>query len=87
MGNIPTTPPTGGGPPNVQGPQPDSGTPVPGQGFKAKPLHWLGMEFSSEEAAKLWQNVIQLVNQEIEKDKQKAVKAIRDFGKDDQGAD
>ena len=45
-------------------------------------MHFLGMYFNSEDAAKLWQSVIQTVNREIEKDKQKAIKAIRNFGKD-----
>lgn len=82
MPNTPSTPPVN---PNApQGPQqPDDNIQVPGKGFTAKPMHWLGMDFNSDEATKLWQTVIQMVNREIERDKQKALKTIRDFDKDD----
>jgi hypothetical protein len=82
MVNMPSSPPPIN--PNApQGPQqPEDNAQVPGKGFKAKPLEFLGMYFNSEEATKLWQSVIQLVNREIEKDKAKSIKAIKNFSKD-----
>ena len=78
-----STPPPPVNPNAPHSPQrPDDHGQVPGRGFKAKPMHFLGMDFNSEEAGKLWQTVIQSLNQEISKDKQKAIKAIQEFNKD-----
>lgn len=55
---------------------------VPPAGFKTKPMQWLGMHFDSEQAAKLWQAIIQSVNSEIQRDKERSIKAIRNIGKD-----
>lgn len=81
---MPTTPPTGG--PNApQGPHlPEEKNPVSQKGFKAKPMTFLGMYFDSENATKLWQSIIQTVNREIEKDKAKALEALRKLREDSQ---
>jgi hypothetical protein len=50
---------------------------VPGKGIKAKPMHFLGMYFNSEQASQLWQVIIQAVGREIDKEKTKMIKAIR----------
>jgi hypothetical protein len=55
---------------------------VPPAGFKTKPMHWLGMDFTAEQSAQLWQAITQSVNSEIQRDKEKSIKAIRDLGKD-----
>lgn len=79
MPQVPLTAPPGGTP-QPQGPEkPSQGTPawVPG-----KPMEFLGMKFSPEEAGRLWQAVIQLVSREIEKDKENALKALRKLRED-----
>lgn len=87
MVNTPSTPPPTG-PSNPQGAQHvDDKIQVPGKGFEAKPMTFLGMHFDSKEATKLWQVIIQSVNREIEKDKEKAIKAIRDFREKSEGED
>jgi len=79
---VPSSPPPIN--PNApQGPQPTDNK-APPAGFTTKPLQFLGMSFSAEEAAQLWQSMIQLVNREIEKDKAKAIKTIRNFSKDEE---
>ena len=76
MVDMPTNPPPVGGP---TGPNEEQkvNIPVPGKGFKAKPMTFLGMYFNSEQASQLWQTVIQTINSQIDKDKAKALKALR----------
>lgn len=67
-----------------QGPQkPEKESSGAEKGFHAKPLTFLGMYFNSEDAGKLWQTIIQAIGREIEKEKAKAVKRIRSFGKEE----
>jgi hypothetical protein len=87
MVNTPSTPPPTGPVPSQGAKSADDQIDVPGKGFEAKPLTFLGMHFDSKEATKLWQVIIQMVNREIEKDKEKAVKAIRDFRQKSEGED
>lgn len=63
--------------------QPGDAAQDSGKTFTTKPLKFLGMSFDSEQAAKLWQAIIQMVNSQIQKDKEAAIKAIRNFGKDE----
>ena len=48
---------------------------------KAEPMTWLGMQFTADQAQKLWNIIIQTVNDQISKDKDKAIKAIKKLGK------
>lgn len=52
-----------------------------GGNIEAKPLKFLGMQFDEEETKKFWNIIIQMVNSQIQKDKAKGVKAIKNFGK------
>ena len=87
MVNSPTSPP----PINPNAPQgsPQTGddSKVPAAGFKTKPMHWLGMDFTAEQSAKLWQSIIQSVNSEIQKDKDKSIKAMKKIGNDSDDQD
>lgn len=82
MVNSPTSP----GPINPNAPQGSQKVGdenrVPPAGFKTKPMRWLGMNFTAEQSAQLWQAIMQSVNSEIQKDKEKSIKAIRNIGKD-----
>lgn len=49
--------------------------------IEGKPMNFLGMQFSAEEAKKFWDNLIRAINDQIQKDKDKSVKAIKNFGK------
>jgi hypothetical protein len=71
----PTPPPTGPGSP--QGPHAEAPRPAKKGGFHYKPMTFLGMHFNSDQATKLWQAVIQMLNSAIQKDKERAVKALR----------
>jgi len=73
-------------PPGPKGPSPSDHKPhTPGEGFRPKPMTFLGMHFNSKQAEKLWQIIIQNVGREIDKLKAKSLKAIRRMGPD--GAD
>jgi hypothetical protein len=58
----------------------------------AKPIHYqdqggkthryLNMDFTQDQWDQLWQATIQSVNGAIQKNKEKSVKAIKNFGKD-----
>ena len=84
MVNSPTNPPPIGGPTSPQGEPKVNDIKVPGKGFTAQPMTFLGMYFNSKEATQLWQTVIQTINSEIDKDKAKAIKAIRKMREDQQ---
>lgn len=82
MVNTPSTPPPTG-PIIPQGAQhPEDKSLTSAKGFEAKPMTFLGMYFDSKEATKLWQGIIKTIGDEIERDKQKAIKAIKEFGKE-----
>ncbi|MBF8263994.1 MAG: hypothetical protein HW387_1659 [Parachlamydiales bacterium] len=51
--------------------------------YHAKSMTFLGMYFDSYHATKLWESIIQTIGNQIQKDKDAAVKAIRNFGKDE----
>lgn len=55
--------------------------------IQAKPLDWLGMHFTGEEAQKLWNIIIQTVSSQINKDKEKAIKAIKKLRADNDNDD
>lgn len=71
--------------PKPQGPTPSQGPDksekVPAYFSKgkwhAKPMTWLGMHFTSDEATKLWNVIVQAVGSAINKDKAKALKALK----------
>ena len=48
----------------------------------AKPITFLGMHFTAEEASKLWDAIIQQVNSQIRKDEQRALKALKKLKKE-----
>jgi len=43
----------------------------------AKPIKWLGMEFTGKEAQQLWDTIINAMTQQISQDQKKAVEAIQ----------
>lgn len=45
--------------------------------IKAKPMTFLGMKFNAEQSEKLWQVIIQNIGNEINKLKEKSLKALR----------
>lgn len=77
VGGPPSIPPTGPATPQEPDPSQNKSS---GKGFHAKPMTFLGMYFNSEQATKLWQVIIQSVNREINREKEKMVKSIRNFG-------
>ncbi len=81
MVDIPSTPPTG--PQAPQAPKPEDQVPDPGASYATKPQHWFGMDFTAKEANQLMNILNQSVVREIDKEKQKSIKAIRNFGKDE----
>lgn len=48
-----------------------------GGSIEAKPMTWLGMHFTAEEAGKLWQTIVQSINSQISKDKEKAIEQMK----------
>ncbi len=50
--------------------------------FKEKPITWLGMHFSSKEASKLYETIIQSIGQEIQKDQQAMITAMKQMRED-----
>ena len=81
MVDMPTTPPSDPSSPH-KAEKTEPKIQVPGRGFKAKPMTFLGMHFNAKEATQLWQVIIQTLNREIEKDKEKALKALRKLRED-----
>jgi hypothetical protein len=78
VGSSSTPPPTG--------PASPQGTPQPhekseGKGYKAKPMHFLGMNFDSKEAGQLWKVICQQVSAAIQKENDRAMKALKKLGK------
>lgn len=67
----PVQPPSGS-PQNVPADQPSNL-----QNYNPPEVTWLGMKFVGEDAKNLWQVIMQTVSSAIEKEKQKAVEAIR----------
>ncbi len=54
--------------------------------IEGKPMTFLGMHFTAEEAGKLWQTIVQSINSQISKDKDKAIEQMKkdwDPNKDD----
>ena len=49
-------------------------------GFKVKPMTFLGMHFDADQSKKFWGIIIQSVNGQIQKDKDKALKALKKLG-------
>ncbi len=54
-------------------------------GFNAKPMTFLGMYFTADEAKKLWNAIIQQINTQIKHDQDQALKAIRKLKKSETG--
>lgn len=79
--------------PNAQPPKPDaeSSKTQPKTAFDdsqkhhgwAKPMHWLGMDFTAEQAKQLWNIISQSISTQIQKEQQKAIKALRKLRSDD----
>lgn len=56
--------------------------PMPMTGsYQYQPMTFLGMQFDAQQTKQLWESILQGVNAQIAKDKKKAIKAIRNFGK------
>ncbi|HSX25944.1 MAG TPA: hypothetical protein VLE89_02940 [Chlamydiales bacterium] len=73
-----TTPP----PPDTKGePHYKSGK------IEGKPMTFLGMYFDADDAKKLWNVIIQAINNQISKDQARAVAAIKKWGKAQAGED
>lgn len=72
------------GPGSPQGPNPNQHDKisVPGKGIKMKPMTFLKMHFTGEQAEKLWQVIVQNLGREISKLEAKSRKAIRRMGPD-----
>ncbi|MES2273426.1 MAG: hypothetical protein V4487_04485 [Chlamydiota bacterium] len=80
-----TKPPVDGG---VKSSESTTGTPhYKGGQIEAKPMTFLGMQFTGAEAQKLWNVIIQTVNSQISKDKDRAIKAIRKLRNAETGQD
>lgn len=65
-------------PPDPQRPV-STGQPTFGKGgqIDAKPLDWLGMHFTGDQAQKLWSSIIQAIGNQITKDKEKAIENLK----------
>jgi hypothetical protein len=46
-------------------------------GWEAKPMHWLGMEFTGQQAKQMWNIISQNVGNEIKKEQDRMVKAMK----------
>jgi hypothetical protein len=46
-------------------------------GWNPKPLHWLGMTFDSKQTKMLWNMISQNIGNQIKKEQDRAVKAIK----------
>ena len=53
----------------------------------AKPMTFLGMHFNSDEAKQLWNILIQSLNSQISKEKDKALAALKKLKKSETGQD
>jgi hypothetical protein len=53
----------------------------------AKPMHWLGMDFTAEQSKQLWNIITQNVSTQIKKEQDRAVKAIRKLNPDNPESD
>jgi len=62
--------------PPVTGSTPPQGQKQP-SGWQAKPMHWLGMEFTGEQAKQMWNIISQNVGNEIKKEQDRMVKAMK----------
>lgn len=80
--------------PNAQPPKPgmESSKTQPKTAFNAsqkkhegwaKPMHWLGMDFTAEQAKQLWTIISQSISTQIQKEQQRAIKALRKLRSDD----
>jgi hypothetical protein len=71
----PTNPVSGGGgAPESQGPGEKSKSPAD---WNPKPMTWLGMHFDVDQTKKLWNIISQNIGDQINREKQRALKAIR----------
>lgn len=64
-----------------------SGIHYKGGQIEAKPMTFLGMYFDADQAKKLWNTIIQAINNQIQKDNDKALKALKRLKKTEQGED
>jgi hypothetical protein len=55
--------------------------------WDAKPLTFLGMHFDSQESKKLWTILEQSIARQIQKDKDKAIQALKEDGRRSRGED
>ncbi len=67
----------------LKGPNPisDSQPAAPSKTWNPKPLNWMGMSFNSEQTKQLWSVISQTIAQAIQKDRDRAVAAIKKLGK------
>jgi hypothetical protein len=68
-------------PPKTQGP---NGAPPPISAAPTAPktLTFLGMQFDEKQTKQLWDSILKTVSAQIQKDKEKSVKQIKNFGKE-----
>ncbi len=50
--------------------------------WEAKPMRWLGMQFTADQAKQLWNIMEQNIGREIQKQQDRAVKAIKKMNPD-----
>ena len=66
----------------IKGPTPPpADAAAPSKTWTPKPLTWLGMTFDSQQTKQLWSTISQSIGQAIQKDKERAVEAIKKLGK------
>lgn len=82
--SIPSDPNSSVPPPIASSPDPKSPASMPMRmtgSYQYQPTTFLGMQFDAEQTKQLWESILQTVSSQIEKDKKKAIKATRNFGK------
>jgi hypothetical protein len=66
----------------IKGPTPSpADAETPSKTWTPKPLTWLGMSFDAQQTKQLWSTISQSIGQAIQKDKERAVEAIKKLGK------
>ncbi len=69
-------------PPAAPGASKSANVPTPMTGsYQYQPMTFLGMQFDAEQTKQLWESILKSVSSQIDKDKKKSLKAIRNFGK------
>lgn len=67
----------------IHGPKPPqpSEPASPTKAWNPKPLHWMGMTFDAEQTKQLWNTISQSIGQAIERDKKRALEALKKLRK------